>query len=351
MNPPRAPLSAMAQALYLLSFIIAVAPASTVLTGCAWPVSPRTSVRALSFRAGPYNEYATAHSTVESAPLAPSPERHPAVLVLHGGFGGDDRTSHDLAQKLAELHVLAVAPTFRGEPRHLDGALSQGSVEFCRGEVDDVRALLADLRRRPDVDPDRIGLLGFSHGGCIALQLAAGSDVKAVAVFSAPTDARAAYDNLRRYPLRWFGYNGWLGNYLAHAAGVDEPGLSAAERDARWRERSPAITFEPLRAPIHTRLLLIQGLADDILPAEELRRFGQLLLRYNRVEESRFDRKGHVVSTTSIAPEAGPGGGPPVEIRYFEGQGHTFDCRMKPFAEQLAIRFLTETLLSTGAPP
>jgi alpha/beta superfamily hydrolase len=308
------------------------------LVGCAWPVSSQTSLRGFDYRVGPYVEHATLHTDAR-APAT----RQPAVLMLHGGFDGDDRTSHDLAQRLAEAGVVVLVPSYRGERRHLDGARSQGRVEFCRGEVDDARALLVEARQRADVDPERVGLLGFSHGGCIALQLAlTDARVKAVVTFSAPTEADSTYQNLLGHPWRLFGYYGWLASFLAHAAGVDRHGVPPLEKAARWHERSPVITLAERHELIGARLLLLHGLADDVVPANELERFAQLLSRDNRVEASRFDAHGRLISTQSSPPK--PGVPEVIRIHYYEGQGHTFQPAMKAAVEQQAVRFLVDEL-------
>jgi len=301
-------------------------------------VSSQTAVRAFDYQVGPYLEHATLHTGREAPP-----QRQPAVLMLHGGFDGDDRTSHDLAQRLAKSGVVVLVPSYRGEKRHLDGKRSQGRVEFCRGEVDDARALLDELKQRADVDPERIGLLGFSHGACVALELTlAGAPVRAVVTFSAPTEADSTYENLRGHPWRLFGYYGWLASYLAHAAGVDRRGLSPLEKAARWHERSPVIALGERHQPIGPQLLLLHGLADDVVPANELERFAKALVRDNAIEESRFDAHGGLLSQQR-SPSS-PGSSQVIRIHYYEGQGHTFQPAMKAAVEAQAVSFLVEQL-------
>jgi dipeptidyl aminopeptidase/acylaminoacyl peptidase len=98
-----------------------------------------------------------------------------AVIMLHGD--GANR-----AQMLPRAELLA---------RHGYGVLlydlrahgkSAGDVRALGWlDADDVPAALVFLQSRDDVDPERIGILGFSLGGQIALRAAAAmDDIKAV---------------------------------------------------------------------------------------------------------------------------------------------------------------------------
>src|SRR5262249_9218930 len=53
--------------------------------------------------------------------------------------------------------------------------------------ADDIRAALADLRTRKDIDGDRLGLVGHSEGGMIAPMVAAtDARLKAIALMAGP---------------------------------------------------------------------------------------------------------------------------------------------------------------------
>ena len=90
----------------------------------------------------------------------------PAVIMLHGCSGpfGRDRM---WAERLREwgyltLRVNSFAP--RGLKRVCGGGIMREEER-----VPDVLAALAYLRARPDVDPRRIAVMGWSHGGGAAL--------------------------------------------------------------------------------------------------------------------------------------------------------------------------------------
>jgi len=110
----------------------------------------------------------------------------PAVIVLHGWLepeeNGADMVSI-VAWHLAREGYVALALSMRGWP-------DTGGRDDCGGKqpFDVVRAV-EWLSRQPGVNPNRIGLLGFSQGGQVAL-LAAGltPKVKAVVAFFPVTD-------------------------------------------------------------------------------------------------------------------------------------------------------------------
>jgi dienelactone hydrolase len=100
--------------------------------------------------------------------LPASKGRHPAVLLMHGS-GGDRRELLGLAATLAargivgmtidspvaRLHTLTLPPGVAGVRRR-SALLEQ--------EVVDLRRAVDVLRARPEVDPARLGFLGFSAG-------------------------------------------------------------------------------------------------------------------------------------------------------------------------------------------
>ncbi|HWG84166.1 MAG TPA: alpha/beta fold hydrolase [Deinococcales bacterium] len=97
----------------------------------------------------------------------PGPGPHPAVLMLHG-FTGSRGETHRLfvllSRLLAENGIASLRFDFRGSGE------SEGGFEEMTAsrEVEDAVQALAQLRARPEVDPERVGLLGLSMGGMIA---------------------------------------------------------------------------------------------------------------------------------------------------------------------------------------
>jgi dipeptidyl aminopeptidase/acylaminoacyl peptidase len=113
------------------------------------------------------------------------PGRRPVLVVNHGGFEGLGADwNGGLCKTAAQAGFVVIESSYRGE----DG--SEGSVEFCLGEVDDVLAMLDIALAQTYADRSRVSMLGLSHGGCIGLRaLQRGAPVQAYVDVFGPTDA------------------------------------------------------------------------------------------------------------------------------------------------------------------
>lgn len=305
------------------------------LAACAGP-SKSLPVREapIEYQVGPYTQTASLH-----APLT-RVGRRPAVILLHSGFFGVQRPDRDLAQELAVRGVVVAVPAYRGQKRLLDGERAEGGVEFCGGEVRDGAVLLERLRDRPDVR--RVGLIGFSHGACVALRMAAEEQgVSALVSFSAPTDAAGLYKHLTGAPLRNAGFNGWLAGRLQAFVGGEPDTVPD-----RWAERSPLREASRITAPI----VIAHGLSDDIVPPEHACRLRDALRRGGRrVIERRFDTEGREIPWAAPAcgaaePNPATSHGARAEAWFFEGQGHSFQKKVREVAEDRAADFLLRAL-------
>src|SRR5262245_51764383 len=101
-----------------------------------------------------------------------SGERRPASVVLHG-FGGN-KEGHG-------QNVVATQCTARGYVTMRSDCRGCGESEgehgriICLDQVADTRNALTYLATRPEVDPERIGLVGSSFGAAVAV-FAGGAD-------------------------------------------------------------------------------------------------------------------------------------------------------------------------------
>lgn len=108
-----------------------------------------------------------------------APDKLPAVLLCHGYNGVRTLYLPDVARALNAAGYVALAFDYKGwgdsegPPLRLDP----------HGRVADAEAALTFLARQPGVDPERLGLFGWSFGGSTALWLAA-ADRRAKAVVS-----------------------------------------------------------------------------------------------------------------------------------------------------------------------
>lgn len=109
----------------------------------------------------------------------------PGVVLCHPHpqYGGsmNNNVTDAVSRAMTERGVAALLFNFRGV------GLSEGVYDHGRGEMEDVRAAVSYLSGREEIDSARIGLIGYSFGGTIALAAGLQDDtVKAVAAVSPP---------------------------------------------------------------------------------------------------------------------------------------------------------------------
>ncbi len=116
-------------------------------------------------RRGPYR----LHATPDAAAI---PGAKPLVLISHG-HGGSDLSHHDLAVYLASRGF--VVATLEHPRDNFHDTSGTGTPAVLDGRPHQVKAtidmLLADPGWKKLIDPDRIGVAGFSAGGYTALVL------------------------------------------------------------------------------------------------------------------------------------------------------------------------------------
>src|SRR3989442_2316893 len=113
------------------------------------------------------------------ADMKPS-ERRPAFMVLHGfGSNKDSGTSRTVAELFTALGYVALRFDMRGCG---ESEGPRGRV-ICLEQVEDTRNALSFLATRPEVDPQRIALIGNSFGAAVAVYTA-GVDPRVAACIS-----------------------------------------------------------------------------------------------------------------------------------------------------------------------
>ena len=93
-------------------------------------------------------------------------ERRPAFLVLHG-FGSNN-TSSNVMQPTKVLGDLGYV-TLRFDMRGCGDSEGELGRVICLEQVEDTGNALTFLAKHPAVDPDRIGVIGSSFGGAVAV--------------------------------------------------------------------------------------------------------------------------------------------------------------------------------------
>jgi dipeptidyl aminopeptidase/acylaminoacyl peptidase len=103
------------------------------------------------------------------APLVKrGPKGHAAMVWVHGGVHGNWTESYwPFVKEAVERGYVVVVPEYRGSTGY--GKEFHEEIDYGGYEVDDAVTGADYLKTLPYVDPERIGIMGWSHGGYITL--------------------------------------------------------------------------------------------------------------------------------------------------------------------------------------
>ena len=167
----------------------------------------------------------------------------PLIVYVHGGVHGNFESSAvHIVRELVEQGYAVIAPDYRGSTGYGRGFWRL--IDYGGLEVDDVLAGKQwMLENYANIDPDRIGIIGWSHGGLITL----------MNIFDHPKDYKVAYAGVPVSDLiARMGYKSE--SYRELFSAPYHIGKSADENVNEYRKRSPAWNAEKLQTPllIHT---------------------------------------------------------------------------------------------------
>jgi len=95
---------------------------------------------------------------------------HAALIWVHGGVHGDLDPEHyaPFIAEAVERGYVVVAPEYRGSTGY--GQEHYDAIDYGGYEVDDVLTAVDFISAElPHVDPERLGMIGWSHGGFLTL--------------------------------------------------------------------------------------------------------------------------------------------------------------------------------------
>lgn len=136
-------------------------------------------------------EYPSEGVTVRAYVAAPRTNgRRPGIIVVQEWWGLDDHVK-DIARRLAGEGYVAVAPDLYSRLQHevvpISNPTRAGELMGKLKQEDglkDLNATVAYVKSAPEVDPARIGVVGFCMGGSYTLMLpCVNPDIKAAAPF------------------------------------------------------------------------------------------------------------------------------------------------------------------------
>lgn len=165
----------------------------------------------------------------------------PMLVFAHGGVHGRLTTNYaHIFREALERGFVIVSPEYRGSIGHGSDLYSQ--IDYGGAEIDDTHdARNWAVENLPFVDPGRVGIFGWSHGGFHTL----------MNIFQWPDDYRVAYAGVPVSDLvARMGYTG-----QSYRDTFEEfIGKQPEDNIAEYRRRSPVVHAEKLRTPllIHT---------------------------------------------------------------------------------------------------
>jgi dipeptidyl aminopeptidase/acylaminoacyl peptidase len=134
---------------------------------------------------------------------------YPAIISIHGGPEGQYRPTFNALSnfRLHEMGIAMLAPNVRGSSGYGKSYLLLDNAEKREDSVRDIGALLDWIATRPELDSDRVAVIGGSYGGYMVLasmvhysdRLACGVDVVGISNFVTFLESTKAYRrDLRR---------------------------------------------------------------------------------------------------------------------------------------------------------
>ncbi len=184
---------------------------------------------------------------------------YPVVVYNHGGFMGlgVDPMSGNCVDS-ARAGFVWIGSSYRGEDA------SEGVIEVCLGEVDDVLAMLDVALARPYADRDRVIMWGGSHGGCITTRaVQRGAPVHAAVDVFGPAYLASNYQFWRDQ------IEAGAGPTASYQTLIDivetATGGTPDEVPDAYMERSPALFALPDEIPF----LVTHGSVDELVPVQQ----------------------------------------------------------------------------------
>ncbi len=163
---------------------------------------------------------------------------HAAMIWVHGGVHGDwGTTMFPFVKEAVERGYVIITPDYRGSTGY--GEKFRNLIDYGGKEVDDVASAVEYLKTLPYVDPDRLGIMGWSHGGFITAHLLFRD--------AHPFKGGAAIVPVTNLVFR-LSYKG-PGYQRSYSTQPGIQGLPFEKRD-EYIERSPLYHVENLKVPI-----------------------------------------------------------------------------------------------------
>ncbi len=228
------------------------------------------------------------------APLVKNPAKHAALVWVHGGVHGDwNQLMLPFVKEAVQRGYVVITPDYRGSTGY--GEDYYKAIDYGGKEVDDVLSAVDYLQTLPYVDMDRLGIMGWSHGGFITSHILFRGDI--------PFKAGAAIVPVTNLIFRLSDHGpGYQRDY------APQPGIQGLpfEKPDEYIKRSPIYHVQNLKVPM---LVHVATNDCDVFFREDQ----QMVYTLRAMKPD--------LAETKIYIDPPPGGG---------GCGHTFSRRVDP---------------------
>jgi dipeptidyl aminopeptidase/acylaminoacyl peptidase len=198
-------------------------------------------------------------------------EKYPLIVLPHGGVHGDLTTYYQhIVRELMAQGYIVVAPEYRGSTGY--GKSHYEKIDYGGLENEDVYASRNWMIENYDfVDKDRVGIIGWSHGGMIAL----------MNIFDHPKDYQVAFAGVPVSDLiARMGYQ--TQDYRELYSADYHIGKTARDDVEEYKRRSPAWNTHKFQ---NTPLLIHTNTNDDDVNVLEV----EHLIKSLKAEGKKFD--------------------------------------------------------------
>ena len=209
--------------------------------------------------------------------------RLPAIVTITGSgqqdrdeyipFSGGIRLFRQVADTLSRRGIAVLRLDDRGLGESGGSPANATTADFAN----DIRAGIAYLRSRPDIDANRIGLVGHSEGGVIAPMIAATDPrIKAIVIMAGPADPGIEISMAQ---------NKYVVDHDAALTPAQRDSILRAARASLdpARQKNPWIKYwmgyDPAAAARRDKAptLILQGATDRQVPAEQAEKLAALI--------------------------------------------------------------------------
>lgn len=201
----------------------------------------------------------------------------PLVVWVHGGPNAQSRgTFSPILEAFAEAGLAVITVNYRGSTGYGRAFEDLNNKDWGGGDLKDILAVVGHLVKENKVDGSRVGIVGGSYGGYMALRaITAEPDV-----FKAAIDMYGMPDLVQDYALTEDRFGSWYETEMG----------TPAKDAALYKDRSPIHALDRVKTP----LLVLQGANDSNVPRAESDLVVEALKkRQQPVEYTVYPNEGH----------------------------------------------------------